>query len=144
MGECTTCHFLLPCNDTCFKNNRSSSVAKSDSPNECSRMSYVPSLISHLTVNISFPHPVRNVFVAGCCSGFNLKDKVSQIATPPLSSICLLLPRLSSLVTVLSLERLKFMFWYFLPFIERAQRSFKICSFKWLNVCLSVNLRLQC
>lgn len=66
----------------------STSVAKSDSLNKCIRTSHVGTLISPLTVNISFPHPVRNVFVAACCSGFNLKDKVSQIAAPPLS-ICL-------------------------------------------------------
>lgn len=79
-------------------------------------MPHVASLISPLTVNISFPLPVRNVFVAACCSGFNLKDKVSQIA-PPLS-ICLLLPPLSSLVTAMSLGLLNFMFQYFLHFSE--------------------------
>lgn len=79
-------------------------------------MPHAALLISPLTVNISFPHPVRNVFVAACCSGFNLKDKVSQLA-PPLS-ICLLLPPLSFLVTALSLDLLKFMFQLLLPFTE--------------------------
>lgn len=141
MGERPTCHFSLPCNDTCFKGDHSSSVAESDSLNKCSPVSPVAPLISPLTVNISFPHPVRNVFVASCCSGFNLKDKVGQIAPPVflfvfcfLRSYPLWQPVTPVHVPVfLSLRRRLLL-----------QRSLKICSFKWLPLCLVVNLRLQC
>lgn len=142
MGKCRTCHFSLPCNDTCFKNDRFSSLAKSDSPNKCSRASLVASLISPLTVNISFPHPVRNVFVAACCSGFNLKDKVSQIA-PPLS-ICL--SASSSLISYDNpvLRATLVHVPVFVALYSECKGPFEICSFKWLTVCLFVNLSLQC
>lgn len=86
------------------------------------------------TVNISFPHPVRNVFVAGCCSGFNLKDKVNQLAPP--FSIYLVLSFFLTSCDNLVFRALLAHVPVFLLLYWDGRGPLKTFPVKWLPICL--------